>query len=89
MNDSPATGWILGLGLVPGSWIAAGIISTFLPEPESAFPWALVGCFVIAAGGLVWTAVRSPGLRRTAALGAGISILLTGALALAIVLAAP
>ncbi|NNC74515.1 MAG: hypothetical protein HKN93_03275 [Acidimicrobiia bacterium] len=89
MGDTPSTGWILGLGLIPGSWVAAGIVSTFLPEPESAFPWALLGFVLAWVVALVVVTLRMPGLRRTAWLGAGVSLLVASLLFLAIVLASP
>ncbi|MDH3308974.1 MAG: hypothetical protein OEO77_15850, partial [Acidimicrobiia bacterium] len=82
-------GWMSGLGLVPGAWLVAGIASTFLPDPESSFSWALLGGLVFVAGLIGYGAVRIPGFRRGALLGSAISLTVAAALVGLILLLAP
>ena len=67
-------GWLSGVGLLIVPWIMAGVISTFSGDPESFFPKALLGVFVVMVGWLVYGCARIPGFRRPALLGSAFAV---------------
>ncbi len=67
-------GWVAGLGVALFPWLVAGVISTFLPNPEAMFPWVLLIASVLMVACVVWGTVRVPGFRRGALLGSAISL---------------
>ena len=73
-------GWLSGLGIVAVPWIASGIISTFLPEPEESFPWIFLGAFVGMVGWVAYGIARIPRFRRGALLGSAIALGFVGLL---------
>lgn len=74
-------GWLSGLGIAVVPWVASGIVSTFLPDPETAFLWVLLAAFVAMVGWIAYGIARIPGFRRGALLGAAISLGVVGLLA--------
>lgn len=69
-----------GPGIVAVPWIASGIISTFLPEPEGSFPWVFLGAFVAMVGWIACGIARIPRFGRGALLGSVISLGVVGLL---------
>ncbi len=61
-------GWASGFGIVVIPWIASGIISTFLPEPEASFQWVLLVAFVMMIGWIAYGIALIPRFRRGAIL---------------------
>ncbi len=88
-NNQAALGWISGLGLAVAPWLVAGVISTFLPDPESMFPPTFVAAFVGMVAWIIFGSIRLPGFRRGALIGSAISAGLTGALYIAVLIAQP
>ncbi len=64
-----AWGWVSGLGWLAAPWIAAGIVSTFLPDPERSFPAVFVSTLVAMIGWLVYGSIRIDGFRAAAVKG--------------------
>jgi len=77
-------GWLSGFGLVFFPWVAAGVVSTFLPEPETAFPLVLAGAFAVMVVWIVYGVFRIPRFARGALIGAGIVLGVLAALLLAV-----
>ena len=73
-------GWLSGLGIVVIPWIASGIVSTFLPEPETSFPWVFLAAFVVMVGWIAYGSARIPRFRRGALLGSVIVLGVVGIL---------
>lgn len=73
-GDGKVSGWLSGLGIVVIPWIASGIVSTFLPEPETMFPWVLLAAFVAMIGWIAYGSVRIPRFRRGALTGSAIAL---------------
>ncbi len=84
-----ALGWTAGLGLVPAAWLVAGVVSTFLPDPESSFAWALLGSLVVAIALTAYGSVRHVKFREGAVPGSIISVAIAAGLAGLILLLAP
>lgn len=80
VGNGRALGWVSGLGIVIIPWIASGIVSTFLPEPEKAFQWVLLAAFVAMIGWIAYASVRLPRFKRGAFLGSAIAMGIVGAL---------
>lgn len=74
-------GWLSGLGIAVVPWVASGIVSTFLPDPETTFLWVLLAALVAMVGWIAYGIVRIPGFRRGALLGSAISLGVVGLLA--------
>lgn len=73
-QDGRVLGWISGLGLLLVPWIIAGIISTFMPEPEAAFPWVF-GFGLVAMGAWIgFGSWRIPGFRRGGLMGSAMTL---------------
>ncbi|MEA3511326.1 MAG: hypothetical protein U9R51_07830, partial [Actinomycetota bacterium] len=68
------------LGIVVIPWVASGIVSTFLPEPEKTFQWVFLTAFVAMVGWLTYGIVRIPRFRRGALLGSVIALGIVGVL---------
>ncbi len=81
IGDGKALGWLSGLGIAVVPWVASGIVSTFLPDPETAFLWVLVAALVAMVGWIGYGIARIPGFRRGALLGSAISLGVIGLLA--------
>jgi len=79
-GDGSVLGWLSGLGIVAVPWIASGIISTFLPEPEESFLWVFLGAFVAMVGWIAYGIARIPRFRRGALLGSAIALGVVGLL---------
>lgn len=78
-------GWLSGLGLLLGPWIAAGVLATVgtMVGPESwdaerTFPWLLPATLVAGLGWVVYGCVRISGFRRGALPGAAIALVVIG-----------
>lgn len=84
-----ALGWIAGLGLVPAAWLAAGVVSTFLPDPESSFAWSLLGTLIVAIVLIAYGSARSVKFREGAVTGSLISLAVAAGIAGLILLLAP
>lgn len=79
-GNGRALGWVSGLGIVVIPWIASGIVSTFLPEPEASFRWVFLAAFVAMIGWIAYGSVRVPRFKRGALLGSAIALGIVGAL---------
>jgi len=88
-NGGRLWGWLSGLGIVVFPWVAGGIVSTFLPEPETMFPWVLLAAFAAMIGWIAYGIARIPGFRRGALLGSAISLSIAGLLYVLVLLAQP
>ena len=75
-----AQGWLAGLGVIPIPWVAAGIVSTFLPNPEQSFPWVFTAAFTAMIGWVIYGSFQVPGFRRGAIIGATVTLSIAGAL---------
>lgn len=71
-------GWLSGFGLAIVPWFVAGIVSTFLPDPESMFPVALVVAFAAMVGWVIVGSIRIPRFRRGALIGSTITLAVAG-----------
>ena len=78
-------GWLSGLGFIFVPWVAAGVVSTFLPEPEVAFPWVLAVASGVMLLWIIYGIVRIPRFARGALTGAAIVV---GVVAAAVVVVA-
>lgn len=67
-------GWLSGLGWFIVPWIAGGIVSTFLPDPEGSFPVVFGVAFVAMTGWLIFGSIRIPGFRPAAMKGAAVAV---------------
>ena len=67
-------GWVSGFGLAIGPLLVAGIVSTFLPDPESMFPVAYAVAFAGMAGWIIYGSIRIPRFRKGALLGSAITL---------------
>jgi hypothetical protein len=67
-------GWISGLGILAVPWVVAGVVSTFLPEPETAFPWAFAVALCAMVVWIVYGVLRIPRFARGAVIGTAIVI---------------
>lgn len=88
-GDGTVLGWLSGLGIVVIPWIASGIVSTFLPEPEASFPWVFLAAFVAMIGWIAYGSSRIPRFRRGAILGSVISLGVFGLIYALLLLAQP
>lgn len=79
-GNGPVLGWLSGLGWPFLAWLLAGVVSTFTPEPESAFIYALSGSTVVVAAWLVYGSIRMAGFKRGAIRGGLISLGVVAAL---------
>ncbi len=79
-GDGKVLGWLSGLGIVVIPWIASGIVSTFLPEPETSFPWVFLAAFVVMVGWIAYGSARIPRFRRGAVVGSVIVLGVVGIL---------
>jgi len=84
-----AFGWTAGLGLVPAAWLVAGVVSTFLPDPESSFGWALLGSLAVVIVLIAYGSARHVRFREGAVPGSVISLAVAAGLAGLIQLLAP
>jgi hypothetical protein len=73
-QDGRTLGWISGLGLPFAPWIVAGIISTFTPDPEAAFPLGLAVGFIAMAAWIGFGSWRIPGFRKGGLMGSAIAL---------------
>lgn len=69
-----------GLGVFVVPWITSGVISTFLPEPESSFLWVFLAAFVAMVGWIVYGIVQIPRFKKGALLGSAIALGTVGVL---------
>ncbi len=88
-TTSRAFGWTAGLGLVPAAWLVAGIVSTFLPDPESSFGWAVLVSLTVVIVLVAYWSARHVTFREGAVPGSLISLAVTVGLAGLILLLAP
>ncbi len=73
-QDGRLLGWISGLGLPFAPWVVAGIISTFTPDPDAAFPWGFAVGFVATAAWIGFASWRIPGFRNGGLMGAAMAL---------------
>jgi hypothetical protein len=79
-GDGKVLGWLSGLGIVIVPWIASGIVSTFLPEPETSFQWVFLAAFVAMVGWIAYGSARISRFRQGALMGSMIALSVVGIL---------
>jgi hypothetical protein len=75
-------GWLSGLGVFAVPWLVSGVVSTFLPDPETSFPWLFLAALVAMVGWIAYGIARIPRFARGALIGSAIVIGVVAALLL-------